>query len=81
MFDEAKALGLPVLTTETTSSARLVGLTGCGLVCENSEAGIEGMLRQVLEDPGQLRRFRDKIQQQSFDNQVAREQWERLVWN
>ncbi len=81
VFDEAKALGLPVLTTETTSSARLVGLTGCGLVCENSEAGIEGMLRQVLEDPGQLRRFRDKIQQQSFDNQVAREQWERLVWN
>ena len=79
VFDEAKALGLPVLTTETTSSAKLIGLTGCGLVCENSADGIEKELRTVLEHPELLRQFRDKIQSQSFDNQISREQWERLI--
>lgn len=79
VFDEAKALGLPVLTTETTSSAKLIGVTGCGLVCENSERGIEEALRKVLEEPALLGQFRDKIRQQSFDNQLPREQWERLI--
>ena len=81
VFDEAKALGLPVLTTETTSSAKLIGLTGCGLVCKNSAEGIEEELRTVLENPDLLRQFREKIQSQSFDNQISREQWERLIWS
>ncbi len=81
VFDEAKALGLPVLTTETTSSAKLIGLTGCGLVCENSSDGIEDELRTVLENPDLLRQFREKLQSQSFDNQISREQWERLIWS
>ena len=79
VFDEAKALGLPVLTTETTSSAKLIALTGCGLVCENSPEGIERELRSVLENPEMLRQFRERIQAQSFDNQISREQWERLL--
>ncbi|WP_434309645.1 glycosyltransferase [Hominifimenecus sp. rT4P-3] len=79
VFDEAKTLGLPVLTTETTSSARLIGLTGCGLVCENSEEGIEKGLRKILKEPELLEQFRKKAEAQQLDNQVPREQWERLI--
>ena len=79
VFDEAKTLGLPVLTTETTSSSRLIGLTGCGLVCENSEEGMEKGLREILSKPELLEQFRRKAEQQHLDNQISREQWERLI--
>lgn len=79
VFDEAKTLGLPVLTTETTSSSRLIGLTGCGLVCENSEEGMEKGLREILSKPELLEQFRRKTEQQHLDNQISREQWERLI--
>lgn len=39
VFDEAKALGLQILTTATTSAAEMVG-DAYGVVCENSEEGI-----------------------------------------
>ena len=50
VIDEARALGLPVLTTETTSSHEMVTEVGCGWVCENSQSALETALERVLRE-------------------------------
>ena len=50
VIDEARAVGLPVLTTETTSSHEMVTEVGCGLVCENSQSALETALERVLRE-------------------------------
>lgn len=46
VFDEAKLLGVPVLTTNTTSAKEMVG-TEEGIVCDNSTEGIRQALLQI----------------------------------
>jgi len=48
VFDEAKILGLPVITTATTSAREMIG--SAGIVCENSTAGIRDTLRRISKD-------------------------------
>ncbi|MBE7034532.1 MAG: glycosyltransferase [Ruminococcaceae bacterium] len=48
VFDEALALGLPVLTTKTLSAEEIVGNPGHGYVCEQTEEAIYQMLREAL---------------------------------
>ena len=50
VFDEALALNIPVLTTNTLSAAELVGDRGSGLVCENTDESIYDMLYQVMSN-------------------------------
>lgn len=51
VFDEAIALGLPILTTETLSAKELVLGRQAGTVCENNENAIYDMLYKVLMAP------------------------------
>ena len=46
VFDEAKVLGVPVITTNTTSAEEMVGMYG-GYVCENTPEGIEGVIEKI----------------------------------
>ena len=46
VFDEAKVLGVPVITTNTTSAEEMVGMYG-GYVCENTPEGIEGVIAKI----------------------------------
>ena len=48
VFDEAIALNLPILTTETLSAQELVAQRNIGFVCKNTLAGIYEMLHFVL---------------------------------
>ena len=57
VFQEAKVLGLPILTTDTTSAKEMVG-ERFGMVCENSEQGIEAMLLKVACGDVSLDAFR-----------------------
>jgi len=50
VFDEAIALGVPILSTETLSARELVVERGAGMICENSEDGIYNMLLQALKE-------------------------------
>ena len=50
VFDEAKALGLPIIATDTTSAEEMVGCEG-GIVCENSEAGLTAAFAQLQKKP------------------------------
>ena len=48
VFDEAKVLGLKVITTDTTSAMEMVGT--CGIVCENSTEGIKKVLMDLQKE-------------------------------
>ena len=40
---------------------------------------MEKGLREILSKPELLEQFRRKAEQQHLDNQISREQWERLI--
>lgn len=48
VYKEAEVLGVPVLTTNTTSASELVGEKG--FVCENDEESIKLAFEQILKD-------------------------------
>ena len=79
VFEEARALNVPVLTTETTSSRQLVEERGIGFVCENSAEGIAASLAGLLADRGRLAQVRERIAGMTRDNAVIRERWIKLL--
>ena len=48
VFEEARLLGLPILTTETLSARALVG--DFGIVCQNDDAALEAALLDFLKE-------------------------------
>ena len=48
VFGECQVLGLPILTTETTSAKELVEDRKLGFVCDNSEIGIYEGLKRIF---------------------------------
>ena len=79
VVDEARALGLPVLTTETTSSYDMVIERQCGWVCENDQEALNRMLFTVLKDRELLHRKKKELQGCKIDNSYAMEQFSRLM--
>lgn len=70
VYDEAIALNIPVLTTQTLSADEIIG-TEHGIVCENNEAGIENMLKLALD--------KKITPQNNSTQQVGLEQFEELL--
>ena len=68
VFDEAKILGVPILTTETTSAYELVVKENAGIMCVNSQVGIERMLHSLVKkfDRTELSYTNELSQQQFF---------------
>lgn len=60
VFQEARVLQLPVLTTRTLSADEMVG-TASGFVAENDEAALEIYLRDLLAHPEQIQQKRKKM--------------------
>ena len=79
VFDEAKALKLPVFTTETLSAEQLVGEAGTGVVCANTEAAVRQGLQEILEQPERLAALRRHLEEIQPDNREAAAGWERLI--
>ena len=57
VYLEAACLGVPVLTTLTTSSVELVENAGIGIVCENSDSAIENTLRDIVSGKIKMKPF------------------------
>jgi len=57
VIDEARCLGVPVLSTRTVAAEETIAQHSCGWVCENSEEGIYSSLKVLL---GQETRLTDK---------------------
>ncbi len=49
VFGECQALGVTILSTQTCSANELVKDRQLGHVCENSEDGIYGLLKDILQ--------------------------------
>lgn len=79
VFEEARALGVPVLTTRTLSAQHMVADRKSGWVCENSAKGIHDGLRFVLEHPEAWLQMRDSLPERPFDNTVSHREWEELI--
>ena len=79
VIDEARALGLPILTTETTSSYEMVTEQRCGWVCENTQSALEQELERVLSKIGALRCSRIQKNRGNATNDVAVSQWNILL--
>ena len=75
VFDEARCLFLPVLTTDTCSAYEMVADAGAGWVCENSIQGISHELERILSNPEDLRSVRDSLRKQTLDNAKAMQQF------
>lgn len=48
VFDEARVLGTPVFTTDTTSAIEMIADKKCGIVCKNDDREIEKALTDYL---------------------------------
>ncbi|WP_454861527.1 glycosyltransferase [Peribacillus frigoritolerans] len=79
VFDEAKCLGVPIITTNTTSAKEMVieGLEG--IVCGNNEEGIYRAIKRVLDEPLVIEKCRDYLRTQNHTNQTAIEQFRKLL--
>lgn len=79
VLEEARCLGVPVLTTRTTSSEEMVTGENCGWVCENSLPALEQMLAELLARPELLRQKKAELLARTMDNAGAMEQFTTLI--
>jgi len=79
VIEESRALGIPILTTQTTSSLEMVTEMRCGWVCENAQQAINAELRRVLADL--VAWCADKVpeKQVNITNDMAMSQWKKLL--
>lgn len=71
VIGEAASLGLPILSTRTSSAVDMVEQTGYGWVCENSQSGITAGLDKLLDDPELLRQRKERMCAVQADNTAA----------
>jgi len=76
VYAEAAVLGVPVLTTQTTSAKELVESKHIGFVCDNSEEGLLDLLEKAITNK---LNFNFEILKNYDPNINARRQLENLV--
>ncbi len=80
VFNEALALGIPVLTTKTCSAEEMIS-DRYGWVCDNSNEGILEALEKLLIDPDAIEVKRKRINLESFSNKLSVEQFHKVIDN
>ena len=79
VFGESKSLGLPVISTDTTSAKEMILEGKEGLVCENSTEGIYQSLKLIMDDPSMIDGWKFYLQNRAADNDLPLEQFHKLV--
>lgn len=79
VIDEARCLGLPILTTDTTSSHEMVVEAEAGWVCDNDQQALNDLLYRVLADKEQLTAVKKRLLATTMDNRMALEQFAAAV--
>ena len=79
VFTEAKCLGVPILSTETTSVLEMVLEDNAGWVCGNNSKDIRNSLIAVCSDREALRQKREQLAGRTFDNTLCFAQWRHLM--
>lgn len=80
VVNEAACLGIPVLSTRTSSSHEMIEKTGFGWVCDNTDDALCKALCSLLDDPWKIelrhgmllgRTFNDNSAAESFEESLA----------
>ena len=79
VIDEARCLGLPVLTVRTTSSEEMVTAHNSGWVCDNDQQALETTLDELMRDGESLRKKKLQMRTGCVDNTSALKQFEKIV--
>lgn len=79
VFAEAKCLGVPIVSTNTTSAQEMVTDDVAGWVCENNEEGIYNSLKLLLENPEMIEICHKGLLSKAFDNNNAIENFHQLL--
>lgn len=79
VIDEARALGVPILTTETTSSKDMVSDRECGWVCDNSQEAINDILCAVVSNKENLVSMKQKLLEHINNNSIAIAQFDAML--
>ena len=79
VIEEARCLGVPILSTEIISTKEMVTEAQAGWVCDNDQSAIDAMLSQVLAEPDGLSTIKQKLLSTPMDNHVALEQFAAAV--
>ncbi len=76
---EAACLGVPVLTTKTSSAEEMVEHTGYGWVCDNDVDSIRNAVMHLIHNPKLIEECSKFLKEQSFNNDLALAQFEKLL--
>lgn len=79
VIDEACCLGLPVLSTATTSTQEMILRRGCGWVCENEQAALNTALTALLKAPERIQAVSARLSQANFGNERAEAAFAALI--
>lgn len=79
VIGEAACLGVPVLSTETSSCEEMVVATGYGFVCKNSQGGITQALEEIINNQSLIKEKSSFLDSQKFSNANALKQFSELV--
>ncbi len=70
VIDEARALGVPVLSTKTVAAEETLSQHDCGWVCENSDKGLYDGIKRLLDDFSIVEQKREIIKGYYVDNSI-----------
>ena len=79
VIEEARCLGVPVLSTEIISTKEMVTEAQAGWVCDNDQTAIDETLCRVLADPDGLAALQQRLLTTPMDNRIALEQFSAAV--
>ena len=79
VIDEARSLGLPILTTKTTSSKDMVCDAKCGWECENSQNGITQALGELAEHREKIVSLKREMSEKKITNSIALSQFDAVL--
>lgn len=79
VIEEARCLGVPILSTEIISTKEMVTEAQAGWVCDNDQAAIDAALCRVLSDRDGLAARKQRLLATPMDNRMALEQFAAAV--
>ena len=79
VIEEARCLGVPVLSTEIISTPEMVTQPGAGWVCANDQQALNEALCRVAADRETLTAVKERLLATAMDNRVALEQFAAAV--
>lgn len=79
VIEEARCLGVPILSTEIISTKEMVAEAQAGWVCDNDQVAIDETLCRILADRDGLNEIHQRLLNTPMDNRVALQQFSAAV--